>query len=126
MKKSGWYSTSPAEAGTVLNAHQVRRMVATNPMVLEHPADGLFRIAFADNRICAAEDAYLREVARHFGFEVPDYARIRAHPFEPNKASCGNAMRSSAWPLTLRSARSESHTVGSRVQATPNSSWRKV
>jgi hypothetical protein len=95
-------------------------------MVLEHPLDGLFHIAFGDNRICAAEDAYLREVARHFGFEVPDYARIRAHPFEPNKASCGNAMRSSAWPLTLRSARSESHTVGSRVQATPNSSWRKV
>ena len=82
-------------------------------MVLEHPLDGLFHIAFGDNRICAAEDAYLREVARHFGFEAPDYARIRAHAFEPNKAGCDDAMRSSAWSLTLRSARSESHTVGS-------------
>lgn len=27
----------------------------------------------------------------HFGFEAPDYARIRAHAFEPNKASCEDA-----------------------------------
>src|SRR6516164_3652893 len=39
----------------------------------------LFHIALADGRVCPAEDAYLREVARHFGFRADDYVRIRAH-----------------------------------------------
>lgn len=60
-------------------ARQVGRMFAGDPIVLEHLLDGLFHIALADGRICAAEDGYLREVARHFGFEGSDYVRIRAH-----------------------------------------------
>src|SRR6516165_2700825 len=39
----------------------------------------VFHIALADGRVCPAEDTYLREVARHFGFHADDYARIRAH-----------------------------------------------
>ncbi|HUC73107.1 MAG TPA: TerB family tellurite resistance protein [Stellaceae bacterium] len=60
-------------------ARQVGRLFAADPIVLEHLLDGLFHIALADGRICPAEDAYLREVARHFGFDGADYARIRAH-----------------------------------------------
>jgi len=46
--------------------------------VLEDLLGGLFYIALADGRVCPAEDAYLREVARHLGFDAAGYARIRA------------------------------------------------
>jgi DnaJ like chaperone protein len=67
-------------------ARQVGRLLAGEPIVLEHLLDGLFHIALADGRICAAEDDYLREVARHFGFDGADYARIRAHHVAPDAA----------------------------------------
>jgi DnaJ like chaperone protein len=60
-------------------ARQVGRLFADDRTVLEHLLDGLFHIALADGALCPAEDAYLREVARHFGFGAADYARIRAH-----------------------------------------------
>ena len=60
-------------------ARQVGRLFANDRVVLEHMLDGLFHIALADGGLCHAEDAYLREVARHFGFDAADYARIRAH-----------------------------------------------
>lgn len=66
-------------------ARQVGRLFATDPIVLEHLLDGLFHIALADGRICAAEDGYLREVAHHFGFDSAAYARIRAHHIEPEQ-----------------------------------------
>jgi DnaJ like chaperone protein len=46
--------------------------------VLEDLLGGLFHIALADHELCVAEDAYLREVARLFGFDAVAYARIRA------------------------------------------------
>jgi DnaJ like chaperone protein len=72
-------------------ARQVGRLFAAEPMVLENLLDGLFHIALADGRICAAEDAYLHEVARQFGFDDAGYARIRAHHAEPVKANSANA-----------------------------------
>jgi DnaJ like chaperone protein len=66
-------------------ARQVGRLFAGDEIVLEHLLDGLFHIALADGGICAAEDAYLREVARQFGFDGADYARIRAHHVEPDE-----------------------------------------
>ncbi|HZU88890.1 MAG TPA: TerB family tellurite resistance protein, partial [Stellaceae bacterium] len=60
-------------------ARQVGRMFAADREVLENLLGGLFHIALADGRLCPAEDAYLREVARHFGFDADDYARIRVH-----------------------------------------------
>jgi DnaJ like chaperone protein len=59
-------------------AKQVARLFADDRAVLEDLLGGLFHIALADGAVCAAEDAYLREVARLFGFSVADYARIRA------------------------------------------------
>lgn len=66
-------------AGFDSYARQVGRLFAADRAVLEDLLGGLFHIALADGRVCAAEDAYLREVARLFGLEEADYARIRAH-----------------------------------------------
>ena len=66
-------------AGFESYARQIGRLFAGDRAVLENLLGGLFHIALADGRVCPAEDAYLREVARHFGFNVGDYARIRAH-----------------------------------------------
>jgi DnaJ like chaperone protein len=55
-------------------ARQVGKLFASDRAVLEDLLGGLFHIALADQELCAAEDTYLREVARLFGFD----ARIRA------------------------------------------------
>ncbi len=65
-------------------ARQVGRLFADNRAVLEDLLGGLFHIALADGEVCAAEDAYLREVARLFGFSAADYARIRATHVGPS------------------------------------------
>jgi DnaJ like chaperone protein len=65
-------------AGFENYARQVGRLFASERAVLEDLLGGLFHIALADGRLCSAEDAYLHEVARHFGFDAANYARIRA------------------------------------------------
>ncbi|HEY8874503.1 MAG TPA: TerB family tellurite resistance protein [Stellaceae bacterium] len=65
-------------AGFDSYARQVGRLFAGHRAVLEDLLGGLFYIALADGRVCPAEDAYLREVARHLGFDPAGYARIRA------------------------------------------------
>ena len=55
-------------AGFESYARQIGRLFADDRAVLENLLGGLFHIALADGRVFAAEDAYLREVARHFGF----------------------------------------------------------
>jgi DnaJ like chaperone protein len=59
-------------------ARQVGRLFADDKAVLEDLLGGLFHIALADGQVCAAENAYLREVARLFGFDGAAYTRIRA------------------------------------------------
>jgi DnaJ like chaperone protein len=59
-------------------ARQVGKLFADDKKVLEDLLAGLFHIALADGALCAAEDAYLREVARLFGVSAADYARLRA------------------------------------------------
>ena len=66
-------------AGFESYARQIGRLFAGDRAVLEDLLGGLFHIALADGRVCPAEDAYLREVATHFGFNADDYVRIRAH-----------------------------------------------
>jgi DnaJ like chaperone protein len=66
-------------AGFESYARQIGRLFASDRAVLEDLLGGLFHIALADGRVRPAEDAYLRDVARHFGFGAGDYARIRAH-----------------------------------------------
>jgi len=74
-------------AGFESYARQVRRLFASDRAVLENLLAGLFHIALADGQIRSAEDAYLREVARHFGFTAGEYARIRAHYVMPDDGS---------------------------------------
>jgi DnaJ like chaperone protein len=72
-------------AGFESYARQVGRLFASDLTVLEDLLGGLFHIALADGRVCSAEDDYLREVARHFGFDAADYARIRALHVAPSQ-----------------------------------------
>jgi len=72
-------------AGFESYARQVGRLFAADRAVLEDLLGGLFHIALADGRVCSAEDDYLREVARHFGFDAADYARIRALHVAPRQ-----------------------------------------
>lgn len=65
-------------AGYASYARQVGRLFGGHRAMLEDLLGGLFYIALADGRVCPAEDAYLREVARHFGFDEAGYARVRA------------------------------------------------
>jgi DnaJ like chaperone protein len=64
-------------------ARQVGRLFADDRAVLEDLLGGLFHIALADGAVCAAEDDYLREVARLFGFDGEAYLRIRATHLGP-------------------------------------------
>jgi DnaJ like chaperone protein len=65
-------------AGFDSYARQVGRLFAGQRAVLEDLLGGLFYIALADGRVCQAEEAYLRDVARHLGLGPADYARIRS------------------------------------------------
>ena len=71
-------------AGFESYAKQVGRLFAGDRAVLEDLLGGLFHIALADGRVCSAEDEYLREVARLFGFDAANYTRIRALHVAPS------------------------------------------
>ena len=58
-------------------ARQIAGLFRKRSRVLEELLDGLFHIAKADGSVGEAELAYLREVARIFGFEEADFGRIR-------------------------------------------------
>jgi DnaJ like chaperone protein len=59
-------------------ARQVGRLFAGRRGLLEDVLGSLFYIALADGVLCTAEEAYLREVARHLGLTPGDYDRIRS------------------------------------------------
>ena len=64
-------------AGFEAYAQQLAGLFSENPAVLEDLLDGLFHIAKADNVYHPAEDQFLREVARIFGFSEHEFARIK-------------------------------------------------
>jgi DnaJ like chaperone protein len=87
-------------------ARQVGRLFADDRAVLEDLLGGLFHIALADGALCAAEDAYLREVARLFALDDAAYARIRAvhagpPPEEDPHAILGLAVDASAEEIRI-------------------------
>ena len=65
-------------------ARQVAGLFSRKSPVLEELIDGLFHIAKADGKVSAEELDYLREVARIFGFEAADFARIREGHLGPD------------------------------------------
>jgi len=77
-------------AGFDSYARQVGRLFANERAVLEDLLGGLFYIALADGKMSSAEDAYLRDVARHLGFSEAEYARIRALHVGSETDGCEN------------------------------------
>jgi DnaJ like chaperone protein len=67
-------------------ARQIAKMFSKNHPVLEELLDGLFHIARADGTIHDSEISYLAEVAKLFGFNEADFARIREANIGPDKA----------------------------------------
>jgi DnaJ like chaperone protein len=65
-------------AGFEIYARQVGRLFARRREDLQDLLGGLFYIALADGRICPAEEAYLRDVARYLGFSAAEYDCLRA------------------------------------------------
>jgi len=59
-------------------ARQIARLFHARAATLESILDGLFHIAKADGTIHPAELNYLENVARLFGFDPHDFARIKA------------------------------------------------
>jgi DnaJ like chaperone protein len=73
-------------------ARQVARMFSRKSRVLEELIDGLFHIAKADGKVAAEELDYLREVARIFGFDDTDFARMREAHLGPDVADPYNIL----------------------------------
>ncbi len=73
-------------AGYEPYARQVAGMFADNPVVLEELLGCLFYIAQADGTVAEAENVYLQNVARIFGFSDADFARLRAEHIGPDSA----------------------------------------
>ncbi len=67
-------------------ARQIARMFRDNPAVLEELIDGLFHIARADGQVSPEEEDYLAQIARIFGFNEDDWARIRASNLGPDNS----------------------------------------
>ena len=67
-------------------ASQIAELLAGRKTVLEDLIDGLFHIAKSDNFIHPDEIAYLREVARIFGFSDNAFARIREGHLGPDES----------------------------------------
>lgn len=72
-------------AGFEAYAKQLAGLFSGNNAALEDVLDGLFHIAKADGVIHPNEAIYLEEVARIFGFDAHDFARIRARHLAPDK-----------------------------------------
>ena len=73
-------------------ARHVARMFSRKSRVLEELIDGLFHIAKADGKVAVEELDYLREVARIFGFDDTDFARMREAHLGPDVADPYNIL----------------------------------
>jgi len=65
-------------AGYDAYADKVARLLADQPELKRDVLEALFHIAAADGVFHGAEDAYLEDVARRFGFTEAEYRSIRA------------------------------------------------
>jgi len=65
-------------AGYESYARQIARLFEARHEILEDVLYGLFHIAKADNAFHPAENGFLADVERVFGFSEADFARIRA------------------------------------------------
>jgi len=68
-------------AGFEMYARQLDRLFHRDRQLLEDVLDGLFHIAIADGQLLPAEDKFLADVAKEFGFSHADYMGIRGRHF---------------------------------------------
>ena len=73
-------------AGFDAYARQLANMFDERHPVLEELIDGLFHIARADGEVHDSEIAFIREVARIFGFGDADFARLKEVNVGPDQA----------------------------------------
>ena len=73
-------------AGYEAYADQIGRLFKDNKPLLQDVLEGLFHVATADSVLHPAEDQFLAEVARRFGFTDSEYAYVRAHFIEDGDA----------------------------------------
>ena len=66
-------------AGFEAYAQQLARLFTNNKQLLGDVLDGLFHVASADGVLHPAEDQYLGEIARLFGFSLSEYLYVRSH-----------------------------------------------
>ncbi len=65
-------------AGFEVYAERIARLLADEPALLRDVFECLFNIAAADGVLHSAEEAFLEEVARRFGFDEREYRRVRS------------------------------------------------
>jgi DnaJ like chaperone protein len=65
-------------AGYESYAEQLATMFEGNRTLLEDVLDGLFHIAWADNRLDPREEEFLAHVAKRFGFTESEFTHIKA------------------------------------------------
>lgn len=65
-------------AGYEAYAEQLGAMFKGNRKLLEHVLEGLFHIAWADNRLDPREEQFLAQVAKRFGFTDTEFSYINA------------------------------------------------
>ncbi|MBJ7535216.1 TerB family tellurite resistance protein [Rhodomicrobium vannielii ATCC 17100] len=68
-------------AGFEMYARQLGRLLRNDRQLLEDVLDGLFHIAISDGQLLPAEDQFLADVAKEFGFTHMDYMGIRGRHF---------------------------------------------
>lgn len=66
-------------AGYEAYADQIGKLFRDDKPLLQDVLEGLFHVATADTVLHPAEDQFLAEVARRFGFLQSEYAHLRAH-----------------------------------------------
>lgn len=66
-------------AGFQAYADKIARLFGGNKLLLQDILEALFHVATADDVLHPAEDQFLAEVARQFGFTDSEYAYVRAH-----------------------------------------------
>jgi DnaJ like chaperone protein len=65
-------------AGYEVYADQIARLLKDDRKLLQHVLEGLMHVAAADGLLHPAEDTFLHDVARRFGFAESEYRYFRA------------------------------------------------
>ena len=96
MKNVAWIFNLSRQyvAGYEAYAEQLAAMFKGNRKLLEDVLEGLFHIAWADNRLDSREEQFLAQVAKRFGFTDTEFGYIKARHIMSGEAQCLPCARS--------------------------------